>query len=49
MNDVKPKRCQPHGDESSEVVYVASITLRNGRKLYARDYGLKGFPIRKRK
>jgi len=26
--------------------FVACITLPNGRKIWARDYGLRGFPIR---
>lgn len=30
--------------------FAASITLRNGKVIYAKDYGLKAFPIfRKRK
>ena len=28
------------------VAFVASITLRNGRKIFARDYGHRAFPIR---
>jgi hypothetical protein len=28
------------------VRFAASITLPNGRVLYAKDYGLKAFPIR---
>jgi hypothetical protein len=32
--------------QSTDTNFVASITLRNGRVIYAADYGLKGFPIR---
>lgn len=35
-----------HDDEGHVVIIVAKIRLRSGRVLYARDYGLKGFPIR---
>ncbi|MCB5943709.1 hypothetical protein [Acidocella sp. KAb 2-4] len=27
------------------LIFRASITLRDGKKIYARDHGLKGFPI----
>ena len=46
--ETKTKRRQPQGNESKEVVFVASITLKSGKKLFARDYGLKGFPIKVR-
>jgi hypothetical protein len=29
--------------------FVAWITLKNGKKIYAKDYGYKGFPIGKTK
>jgi hypothetical protein len=32
-----------------EVIYRASITLRNGKRLYARNYGLKAFRLTVRK
>lgn len=31
--------------EGYEVRFVASITLKNGRKLYAKQFGKKAFPI----
>ena len=34
---------------SEDVIFVAAITLKNGRKLIAANYGLKGFPIKVRK
>jgi len=27
------------------LIFRASITLKNGKKIYAKDYGYKGFPI----
>ena len=30
----------------SAVRFVAHITLKDGRVIYAKDYGLKAFPIR---
>lgn len=32
-------------DDSIEHIYTASITLRNGKKIYAAQYGLKAFCI----
>lgn len=32
-----------------EVIFVASIRLKNGKRIYASHYGLKGFPIRVRR
>lgn len=29
-----------------EVIFAAAITTRNGKRLIAAHYGLKGFPIR---
>lgn len=37
---------RPDGGED-EVIYVAYITTRSGKRLYARDVGLRGFPIRR--
>jgi hypothetical protein len=36
-------------DENVAHIFVAYITLRNGRRIYARSYGLKAFriPVRK--
>lgn len=31
---------------SYQVVFVAYITLRNGKRIYASQYGKKAFPIR---
>lgn len=31
--------------EGYEVRFVASITLKNGKKLFAKTYGKKAFPI----
>ena len=36
-------------DEDTHIIYVASIRLRNGRRIYAWQYGIKAFPIRVRK
>ena len=30
------------------IIFVASIRLRNGKRIYASQYGLKGFPIKVR-
>lgn len=37
--------------EDVEYVYTAFITLKNGTRIYARQYGLKAFriPVKKRK
>jgi len=35
--------------EAFEVIFVASITLRNGKRIYAAHYGKKAFAIRVRK
>ena len=29
--------------------FVTRITLRNGRVIYAKDYGFNAFPLRRRK
>ena len=35
-----------NGDSAKgDVTFVASITLKNGRKIYAAAYGLKAFPL----
>jgi DsbC/DsbD-like thiol-disulfide interchange protein len=39
------RRSRPKG---GRVPIRASITLRNGKKIYARDYGKRGFPLRNR-
>ena len=31
--------------EGYEVVFRASITLKNGTVIYAKNYGIRGFPI----
>jgi len=28
------------------IIFVASIRLRNGKRIFASHYGLKGFPIK---
>ena len=37
-------------DDSVEYIFVAFITLKNGKRIYAKQYGLKAFriPIRKK-
>lgn len=32
-----------------EIIFVAYITTRNGKRIYASDYGLKAFPIKVQK
>ena len=34
-------------EDQQGVSFVAYITLRDGRVIWARDYGLRGFPIRR--
>ena len=43
-------RVQTIGSEDMDYVFCAYITLKNGRRIYAREYGLKTFriPVRKR-
>lgn len=36
-------------NDGEVVVFVAYITLRNGKRIYASQYGLRGFPIKVRK
>ena len=31
--------------EGYEVIFRASITLKNGTVIYAKDYGIRGFPV----
>lgn len=38
-----------YDEDEYEIVYVASIRLRNGRRIYAYQYGKKAFPIKVRK
>ena len=40
---------KPKKEEGHEVVYTAYITLKNGRRLYASNYGLKAFRLLIRK
>jgi hypothetical protein len=42
---------KPDPDDAKECFYTTVITLRNGRKIYAWQYGLKAFriPIRRKK
>ena len=35
--------------EDVSYIYIAYITLRNGKRIYARQYGLKAFRIAVRK
>ncbi len=34
----------PH-DDAVECIYTAFVTLRNGKRIYAKQYGLKAFCI----
>lgn len=36
-------------DNFTKIEFVAFITLKDGRRIYAREYGMKAFPIRVRK
>lgn len=38
---VIPKRPR----KGMRLIFRASITLKDGKKIYAKDYGYKGFPI----
>jgi hypothetical protein len=31
--------------EGYEVIFRASITLKNGTVIFAKDYGIRGFPV----
>lgn len=31
--------------EGYQVIFVASITLKNGKRIYAKSYGKKAFPL----
>lgn len=33
-------------DKEDHLIFVASITLRNGKRIYASQFGKKAFPIR---
>ncbi len=35
----------PHNEEAT-VIFRAFITLKNGKRIFAHQFGLKGFPIR---
>jgi len=37
----------PRPNQPSECNFATSITLKDGRKIYASDYGLRAFPIRR--
>lgn len=37
-----------HDDVLEQYIYRSSITLKSGKKIYARNYGLKAFKIKKR-
>ena len=39
------KDCHMQSNPSVMYVYTAYITLRNGRRIYAKPYGLKAFRI----
>lgn len=43
------KQVSKDGGDDEHFIYRASITLRNGRKLYAYQRGLKAFKIRIKK
>jgi hypothetical protein len=36
-------------EQDSETIFVASIRLRNGKRIYAWQYGKKAFPIKVRR
>ena len=36
---------EPIKEGEKKVIFVASITLRNGRRIFAASYGKKAFPI----
>ncbi len=35
-----------NNDDRTEIIWRASITTRDGRVIYASQYGLRAFPIR---
>lgn len=41
------KPVEKETEDQQGVSFVAYITLRDGRVIWARDYGLRGFPIRR--
>lgn len=43
------KKRRKKNPQGIPVAFVTRITLRNGRRLYAADYGLKAFPLKTRK
>lgn len=43
------KQTGKKGSKGNVPGLVAWITLKNGKKIYAKDYGYKGFPIGKTK
>jgi len=43
------ERRQLMANEEYEIIFVAFITLKNGKRLYARNYGKTAFPIKVRK
>ena len=40
-----------HHDEAVEYIYTAFITLKNGKRIYASQYGLQAFhiPVKRKK
>ena len=36
-------------DKDYKIIYTAFITLRNGKRIYAANYGLKAFRIKVRR
>lgn len=41
-----PQNPKKHDDSFETYIYRPSITLKSGRKIYARNYGLKAFKIK---
>ena len=39
----------PNDRDTTEVIFVKSIRLRNGKRIFASQYGLAAFPIKVRK
>ncbi len=39
-------KADPKTPPTTALAFRASITLRDGRKIFARDYGYRAFPIR---
>lgn len=45
---LKPRKDNEEAKDT-DWVFVAFITLRDGRRIYARDYGLRAFRLPKRR